>query len=74
MQANQAQTVSTVPTFMSKHDVAKVTTLGVTTVLAEVRAGRFPKPIKLTRGRSGWLSSEVAEWMAKRVADSRRVK
>jgi len=30
--------------------------------------GRFPKPIKLSARASGWLASEVDEWLAARKA------
>jgi prophage regulatory protein len=33
--------------------------------------GEFPKRIKLSERASGWLESEVDEWIAKRVAASR---
>lgn len=38
-----------------------------------VSKGQFPAPIKLTpNGRaSGWIESEVNEWLEQRIADSR---
>ena len=35
---------------------------------AEIEAGRFPKPIKLSDRAVGWLESEVAQWLLDRVA------
>lgn len=35
--------------------------------------GRFPKRIKISDRASGWLESEIDEWMAKRLELSRSV-
>ena len=45
-------------------------TLHPATVYAMVKAGKFPKPIKLGR-RSLWIESEVQAWIAARIADAR---
>lgn len=34
--------------------------------------GKFPKPIKLSERASGWILSEVEEWIASRMAASRK--
>jgi prophage regulatory protein len=46
-----------------KH-VLDQTSLSRATLYREIAAGRFPKPYQLSRGRVGWLRSEVAAWMA----------
>ena len=33
--------------------------------------GKFPKPIKLGERSSGWLQSEVEQWIEERIAISR---
>ena len=33
------------------------------------RAGRFPKRIRVTPGRVGWLSGEITEYLANRIAE-----
>jgi|tagenome__1003787_1003787.scaffolds.fasta_scaffold20622083_1 prophage regulatory protein len=33
-----------------------------------IREGRFPRPVKLSTRRKGWLESEVAAWQADRIA------
>lgn len=38
----------------------------------DIKAGTFPPPIKLGARASGWLESEIAEWIAAKTADSRR--
>ena len=50
--------------------VLALTGRGRTTTLDEVRAGRFPRPIKVG-GAALWLESEVQAWIADRVAAHR---
>lgn len=33
------------------------------TLYAMIRGGEFPKPIQITKGRVGWISSEVDKWL-----------
>ena len=40
-----------------------------TAVYKAAREGKFPKPIKLTDRATGWLESEVDEWIAARAAE-----
>lgn len=43
--------------------VKEVTSLGGTTIWEWVRAGRFPKPFKLSATVTVWKASDVAAWM-----------
>lgn len=45
--------------------------LGRSAWLELVKAGRAPQPVKIGRA-SAWPSSEVAEWIAQRVRESRQ--
>ena len=38
-------------------------------IYALMREGGFPKPIPLSKRRTGFLESELDEWIAARVAD-----
>lgn len=40
-------------------------------IYAAMAAGRFPRPIHLGPRAVAWLASEVDEWIAERVAESR---
>ena len=53
-----------------ERDLFAFTGLRKTQVATLIRAGEFPKPIKLTEtGRAkGWLESELLDWQAKRLA------
>ena len=33
------------------------------TIYREIRAGNFPPPIKLSAHASGWLASDIEEWI-----------
>lgn len=50
--------------------VLALTGRGRTATLDDVKAGRFPRPIKVGAA-SMWLHSEVQAWIAARVRDSR---
>jgi prophage regulatory protein len=56
--------------FMPRSEVISATGLSDTTLWREYRAGRFPKPVPLTKNRVGWLESEVRAWMADRLQHS----
>ena len=53
--------------FMLRSEVISATGLSDTTLWREYRAGRFPKPIPLTKNRVGCLESQVRSWIADRL-------
>lgn len=50
--------------------VLELTGRGRTAVLDDVKAGRFPRPIKVGSA-SMWLHSEVQAWIGERIRQSR---
>jgi prophage regulatory protein len=40
-----------------------------TQIDALIAAGRFPKPVKLSARRKGWLESEIIRWQRARIAE-----
>ena len=52
--------------------VTKAIGLARSTIYKRVAAGTFPKPIRLGPRAVGWLVSEIEQWIADRVAESRR--
>lgn len=50
--------------------VLSLTGRGRTAVLDDVKAGRFPRPIKVGAA-SMWLHSEVQAWIGERIRQSR---
>jgi prophage regulatory protein len=59
------------PRIMPRSEVILTTGLSDTTLWREYRAGRFPKPIPLTKNRVGWVESEVRAWIAGRLQAAR---
>jgi prophage regulatory protein len=59
------------PRIMPRSEVILATGLSDTTLWREYRAGRFPKPIPLTKNRVGWVESEVRAWIADRLQAAR---
>ena len=49
---------------LKAQEVAQKTSMSVSNIRRLAREGKFPKPIPLTENRSGWLESEVDEWIS----------
>lgn len=54
--------------FLGMQAVKALAALGKTRIYAEIKAGRFPKPVKLGR-KSVWPESEVRAWIEARKAE-----
>lgn len=54
-------------------DVIKATGLARSTIYKLISENRFPKQIKLTSFSSGWLQSEINQWIEERIALSRQM-
>ena len=48
-------------------DIINKTGLSRSSVYRLAQAGEFPKPIKLSERSSGWLESEVNNWIDSRI-------
>ena len=51
---------------LRRRDVEQLTGLGKPSLYRLIRAGAFPRPVKLGSRMSGWLSGEVEEWVEAR--------
>jgi prophage regulatory protein len=49
-------------------DVIRITGLGRTTLWRGVKAGTFPRPVRLTSSTIGWCQTDLARWLAERRA------
>ena len=58
-------------TFLRLPAVKARTGLSRSTIYLRMAAGTFPKTISLGDRAVGWLDSEIAEWIAQRVEQSR---
>ena len=55
------------------NQVAALVGLGKSSIYRKVQEGTFPKPIKLGSARaSGWISTEVYDWIDEQVRRSRK--
>ena len=52
-------------------EVKQTTGLSGSTIYRLASKGKFPKPIKLSERSSGWLKSEVEQWLNDRIEASR---
>lgn len=53
--------------------VAAIVGLGKSSIYRKVQEGTFPRPIKLGSPRaSGWISSEVYDWIDEQIRRSRK--
>ncbi len=53
--------------------VMEITTLRKTSIYSEIKAGRFPRPKKLTDRRVGWWHDDIETWMKKRESSDLKV-
>ncbi len=53
-------------------EVREVTGLGRASIYDAARRGEFPRQILLGKRASGWLESEVQEWIERRVSERDR--
>lgn len=49
------------------HEVIKTTGLGRSTIYRDINLGDFPKPIKLGKKSTGWVSSDISDWIDSRI-------
>jgi prophage regulatory protein len=58
--------------FLRRSEVIEVTGLRTSSIYEGIKAGTFPKPVKLNpdsrRSAVAWLESEVRQWQATRIA------
>jgi len=52
-------------------EVKTTTGLSGSSIYRMASAGTFPKPIKLGERSSGWIGSEVDQWLNDRIAAAR---
>lgn len=57
--------------FLKIDEVVQKCHLSRATIYKKAKEGTFPKPIKLSERASGWLESEVNEWILSRIEESK---
>jgi prophage regulatory protein len=54
---------------LRRAEVERATGMARSTLYDAVAAGRFPKPVKITEHRVGWVEAEVIAWQKARVSE-----
>jgi prophage regulatory protein len=52
------------PRLLDKWEVEDVTSLDITTIYRKMKAGDFPKPLRVGRRRVAWRQSDITAWQA----------
>lgn len=55
------------PQILTLSEVIKLTTLSRSTIYRMIKAGTFPTPISLSQSRSGFIATEVGDWIHSRA-------
>ena len=56
---------------LKAREVAERVSISTSQVYRLARDGRFPEPVKITENRSGWLETEVDQWIDECIRRSR---
>lgn len=59
-------TPQSTPRMLRAPEVVAITGLGKTTLYREVKEGRFPSPVRLSRRLVAWRSEDVSTWIYSR--------
>jgi len=51
------------------NEVVKKCHMSRATIYKKAKEGTFPKPIKLSERSSGWIESEINEWIENRIKE-----
>ena len=53
--------------FLRLSEVAAITAMGASTILAWEKAGKFPPAVRLSAGKRVWYSGHVSNWILERA-------
>lgn len=57
---------------IQRKEVQERTTLSKSALYLKIKEGSFPRPVKLSKRRVGWISEEIAEWLTQQIEQSRK--
>jgi prophage regulatory protein len=68
-----AEQIQAALTILRRRQVEKKVGLSRSPIYARIKAGDFPRPVRLGNSRAvGWLEHEVDSWLAAQVEKSRK--
>jgi len=56
---------------LSVKDVARMTSLSVSHIRRESRAGKFPEPVTISESRVAWSQSDVLNWIQSKLGEKK---
>ncbi len=69
MQTNARQSLPPPARLLRLPAVKQRVGLSTSTIYAEIRAGRFPRPVKLSQRVACWPESTIEAWIAQRIGE-----
>lgn len=54
---------------LSLRDLVAKTSRSKSSIYEDMAAGRFPRPVSVGPARKAWVSTEVDQWIAARIAE-----
>ena len=58
-------------TLVDRHEVTRLTGFSRAWIYAQMKAGRFPKPIRIGPRSVRWVESAIREWISERIEEDR---
>jgi prophage regulatory protein len=55
--------------FLRRGEVVRITGIPTSTLYELMGRGDFPRPVRISPRCNGWLSTEIADWQAARIAE-----
>jgi prophage regulatory protein len=59
-------------TLIRRKEVERLTALSRSRIYELMKQGEFPNPVRLGTMSVAWVEAEIREWIATRIADSRK--
>ena len=53
----------------SKKQLREICTISPAHIDREEKAGRFPKRVRISQNRVGWVASEIEDWLQQKIAE-----
>jgi prophage regulatory protein len=65
----KSETPSTLNRVVLRHNMPEYTGYSIIHIYRLIKAGRFPKPLRLGANRVAWLETDLKDWQAAKIAE-----
>ena len=65
----KSETQSALNRVVLRHNMPEYTGYSIIHIYRLIKAGRFPKPLRLGANRVAWLESDLLAWQAAKIAE-----